>query len=64
MSAEEPLKSRERPSSKENDRIWAEEAERRDRGWDANPTIGVPASDVFRDIRARHAQRVFESGHR
>jgi hypothetical protein len=38
---------------KENEKIWAEEAERRDRAWDADPAIGVPASDVFREIRAR-----------
>ena len=37
----------------ENARLWAEEAERRDRAWDADPAIGIPAAEVFRDARAR-----------
>ena len=40
-------------SNKANERIWAEEAERRDRDWDANPAIGISAAEVFREARAR-----------
>ena len=50
--AERLLQSLENLSDDENARLWAEEAERRDRAWDANPSIG-PADDVFRDARAR-----------
>jgi hypothetical protein len=40
-------------SDEENAKLWVEEAERRDRAWDANPTIGRSAADLFRDTRAR-----------
>ncbi len=51
--AERLLRSLENLSDEENARLWAEEAERRDRACDANPSIGRPADDVFRDARAR-----------
>ena len=40
-------------SDEENAKLWVEEAERRDRAWDANPTIGRSAADLFRGTRAR-----------
>jgi putative addiction module component (TIGR02574 family) len=51
--AERLLQSLENLSDDENARLWAEEAERRDRAWDANPSIGGPADAVLRDARAR-----------
>ena len=51
--AEKLLESLENLSSEENARLWAEEAQRRDQAWDVAPTIGRPASEVFRDARAR-----------
>ena len=51
--AERLLQSLETLSDEENAKLWAEEAERRDRAWDANPGIRVPADEVFRDVRAR-----------
>jgi hypothetical protein len=51
--AERLLQSLEDLSDDENARLWADEAERRDRAWDANPAIGRAADDVFRDARAR-----------
>jgi hypothetical protein len=46
------LESLEDLSEEENARLWAEEAERRDLEWDANPNAGRPADEVFRDVRA------------
>ncbi len=40
------------PDSPENARLWADEAERRDRAWDANGNTARSASEVFRDARA------------
>lgn len=51
--AEKLLESLENLSDDENARLWAEEAERRDQAWDADPAMGRPAADVFRDARAR-----------
>ena len=51
--AEKLLESLENLSDDENARLWAEEAERRDRAWDADSTMARPAADVFRDARAR-----------
>ena len=51
--AERLLQSLENLSDEENGRLWAEEAERRDRAWDANPSTGRAVDDVFRDGRAR-----------
>lgn len=51
--AERLLDSLENLSDEENARLWAEEAERRDASRDARGGAGRPASDVFRDARAR-----------
>jgi hypothetical protein len=51
--AERLLQSLKDLSEEENARLWAEEAERRDVAWDANPSIDRPADAVFRDARAR-----------
>jgi hypothetical protein len=51
--AERLLRSLENLSDEENARLWAEEAERRDAAWDANASLGRPAVDVLRDVRAR-----------
>jgi hypothetical protein len=51
--AETLLKSLDALSEEEHRRIWTEEAVRRDAELDADPTRGRPASDVFRDGRAR-----------
>lgn len=47
------LESLEALSEAENERLWADEAERRDAGWDATGTRGRPAADVLRDARAK-----------
>lgn len=51
--AERLLESLEALSEEENARLWAEEAERRDRAWDADESQGRPSSEVFRDARGR-----------
>lgn len=51
--AETLLKSLDSLSEEEHRRIWTEEAARRDAELDADPTKGRPASEVFRDARAR-----------
>lgn len=51
--AQKLLQSLENLSDQENTTLWAEEAQRRDQAWDANPTSGRPAAEVFRDARAR-----------
>ena len=51
--AEKLLQSLESLSDDENERLWAEEAQRRDHAWDADPGMARPALDVFRDARAR-----------
>jgi putative addiction module component (TIGR02574 family) len=51
--AQKLLHSLETLSDEENGRPWAEEAQRRDEAWDANPSGGRHADDVFRDARAR-----------
>jgi hypothetical protein len=51
--AEKLLLSLETLSDEENARLWAEEAQRRDQAWDADPAMGRPAAEVFRDARAR-----------
>lgn len=51
--AEKLLVSLENLSEEENARIWAEEAERRDAEWDRSSEPARPATDVFRDARAR-----------
>jgi len=47
------LESLETLSDHENERLWAEEADRRDAEWDAAPDTGRPAADVLRDARAK-----------
>ena len=51
--AEKLLRSLDTLSDAENARLWAEEAQRRDAEMDADPGVGRPAEDVFRDIRSR-----------
>jgi len=51
--AEKLLASLETLSGEENDRLWAEEAERRDADWESAPATGRPAADVLRDARAK-----------
>ena len=47
------LESLEALSSEENQRLWAEEAQRRDEAWDATGGDGHLAEEVFRDARSR-----------
>jgi len=47
------LESLEALSDEENERLWADEADRRDADWDSAPSSGRPAADVLRDARAK-----------
>lgn len=47
------LESLEVLSDEENERLWAEEADRRDAAWGSAPRSGRPAADVLRDARGR-----------
>jgi putative addiction module component (TIGR02574 family) len=51
--AERLLESLDALSEEENQRLWIEEAARRDAELDADPSRGRPAADVFRDARVR-----------
>ena len=51
--AEILLESLDTPAVDEHRRLWAEEAARRDAELDADPSLGRPADEVFRDARAR-----------
>ena len=51
--AKKLLESLESLSDEENDRLWAEEADRRDSAWDSTPGASRPADDVLRDARAK-----------
>jgi hypothetical protein len=51
--AKKLLESLEALSEEENDRLWAEEADRRDAAWDSGASSGRPAADVIRDARAK-----------
>lgn len=51
--AEKLLESLEALSDQENERLWAEEADRRDADWDSAPGSARPAADVLRDARAK-----------
>jgi hypothetical protein len=51
--AKKLLESLEVLSDEENDRLWAEEADRRDAAWDALPASGRSATDVLRDARSK-----------
>lgn len=47
------LESLEVLSHEENERLWVEEAERRDAAWDSVPGAARAALDVLRDARAK-----------
>jgi sulfite reductase alpha subunit-like flavoprotein len=47
------LESLESLSDEENERLWAEEADRRDADWDATLGSARPAVDVLRDARGK-----------
>ena len=47
------LESLEDLSEAENEQVWAEEAERRDKEWYSNPSVSTPADEVFRDARSK-----------
>ena len=49
--AEKLLASLETLSDQENERAWADEAERRDAAWGSGPSDSRSASDVLRDAR-------------
>jgi putative addiction module component len=51
--AKKLLESLETLPDEENERLWAEEVDRRDTAWDALPDSGRPAADVLRDARAK-----------
>ena len=51
--AEKLLESLEQLSGEENEKLWAEEAIRRDQEWDGDPTLGRPSADVLRDAFAK-----------
>lgn len=51
--AETLLESLEELSEDDHQRLWTEEAARRDAELDADPSRGRPAESVFRDARAR-----------
>ena len=51
--AKKLLESLEALSDEENDRLWADEADRRDADWDSAPGPTRPAADVLRDARAK-----------
>jgi putative addiction module component len=51
--AKKLLESLETLSDEENERLWAEEADRRDSAWDAAPESGRPAADVLQDARVK-----------
>ncbi len=47
------LESLEALSDEENERLWAEEADRRDADWGSTPGSVRPAADALRDARAK-----------
>ena len=49
----EALKLDPKARAQENERLWAEEAERRDADWDSTPGTARAAADVLRDARAK-----------
>ncbi|MBI4271263.1 MAG: addiction module protein [Candidatus Rokubacteria bacterium] len=51
--AKKLLASLEALSDEENERLWTEEADRRDADWGSAPGSGRPAADVLRDARAK-----------
>lgn len=51
--AKKLLESLEALSDEENERLWVEEADRRDAAWDSAPGSGRSAPEVLRNARAR-----------
>ena len=51
--AERLLESLENLSAAENERLWAEEADRRDADWSTSPDSVRSAAHVLRDARAK-----------
>jgi putative addiction module component (TIGR02574 family) len=50
--AEVLLRSLDELSEKEVEVLWLDEAERRERAWDAGEVEGIPAEQVMRELRA------------
>jgi len=51
--AKKLLESLETLSDDENERLWAEEADRRDADWESKASSARSAADVLRDARAK-----------
>jgi hypothetical protein len=51
--AKKLLESLESLSDEDNERLWAEEADRRDAAWDSAPGSGRPADIVLRAAREK-----------
>lgn len=50
--AEVLLRSLDDPSEREVEALWLDEAERRERAWDAGEVEGIPAEQVMREFRS------------
>lgn len=50
--AEVLLRSLDELSEREIEELWLDEAERRERAWDAGEVQGVPAEQVMRELRS------------
>jgi Putative addiction module component len=50
--AELLLRSLDELSEQEVEALWLDEAERRERAWDAGEVEGIPAEQVMRELRA------------
>jgi putative addiction module component (TIGR02574 family) len=50
--AEVLLRSLEELSEEEVQTLWLDEAERRERAWDAGEAEGIPAEQVMRELRS------------
>lgn len=50
--AEVLLRSLDELSEREVEELWLDEAERRERAWDAGEVQGVPAEQVMRELRS------------
>lgn len=53
--AQRLLESLEAPSQEEIESLWLDEAERRDKALDEDPSRAIPADEVLREARARLA---------
>jgi putative addiction module component len=51
--AKKLLESLETLSDEENERLWAEEADRRDADWESAPGSACPSAEVLRDARTK-----------